>query len=239
MCTTRFKNSQPESNSAHAERPPQPRTAPDQGRCFFVRCGFLEDSLWSPRGIPRFVHRFVHRLAEEWTGRRSQPAINIIPIDFCPQGLTSHVSVGGLWTPRGVRVESSRIPRAVHRSVHTCEQQGESGGTTRGRLEDERGTVFEPPQMPPVHPRVTRRPSPRHHTPGPAKTGSVHRFHSAYYYFSSSSYRSLFKTGCVESRSGSVRSGATRLPRQGEEGMGTRGYTDTRFGHASANRGSD
>ncbi len=147
------------------------------------------------------------------------------PIDVCPQALTCLVSVRRLWNPRGVRVESSRIPRVVHRTVHTCEQQGESSGTTRGRLEDEHGTVFGPPQTPPIHPRVTRRPSPRHHTPGPAQTGSVHRFHSAYYYFSSSSYRSLFKTGCVESRSSDVSSGATRLHRQGEE---RDGYVRTR-----------
>jgi len=143
-------------------------------------CGVLEETPSCAPVRPQAVRMIVDPLL---TGVESTESTAVST--HRPRPATG--SVSGLGNPRGVRVESSRIPRVVHDSVHMCEQPGESGGTTRGALEDEWGTNPQRPQPPSVHPRVTQRSSPPHHAPGPADSAAVHRFHSAYYYFSSPS----------------------------------------------------
>lgn len=105
-------------------------------------------ALWIPRGVPVESSRnppvdaqvlgtdlgvFAHRqLSTSSTGSSTHSRAAVPTCDGAGSGL---------WIPRGIRVDSSRNPPGCHHPAPACEQQGESGGTTRGLLEDENGTT--------------------------------------------------------------------------------------------------
>lgn len=108
------------------------------------------------QGVGRGCAAFMHRQLSTSSTRRST--------NTCALAVTCDVTESGLWIPRGVPVESSRNPHRCHQAGPTCEQLGESGGTTRGQLEDGMGTtpplhshrrfILESPQG---HPHATKR----------------------------------------------------------------------------------
>lgn len=85
------------------------------------------------QGVGRGCAAFMHRqLSTSSTGRSA---------NTCALAVTCDIAESGLWIPRGVPVESSRNPHRYHQAGPACEQLGESGGTTRGQLEDGMGTT--------------------------------------------------------------------------------------------------
>lgn len=142
----------------------------------------------------------------------SQQLVHRLHTLIHPRGLTSPDGRFGLWIPRGLLVRSSRNPPVLHGMVHICAQQGDRHGRTRGRLEDGLGTDSRSPQRLDVHPRVTLSTSPYRRAVSAGDSPGVHRIHSAYYYFSSSSRDLSFKTGGVESRFGTDRRDGASSP---------------------------
>lgn len=161
--------------------------------------------MWSPRGIHQLSTELPTALGRNLCTSYSQPLVHRLHTLIHPRGLTSADARFGLWIPRGLLVRSSRNPPVLHVMVHMCAQQGDHDGRTRGWLEDGPGTDSPRPQRLAVHPRDTRSTSPCRHASLPGDSPGVHRIHSAYYYFSSSSRDLSFKTGCVESRFGTHR----------------------------------
>ncbi|MQY22985.1 hypothetical protein NRB20_61090 [Nocardia sp. RB20] len=177
--------------------------------------------MWSPRGIHRLSTELPTALGRNLCTGHSQGLVHRLHRRIHPRGLTCADDLFGLWIPRGIHVRSSRNPPVLHGMVHMCAQPGDHDGRTRGWLEDGPGTDSRRPQRLSVHPRVTRSTSPCRHAFPAGDSAGVHRFHSAYYYFSSSSRDLSFKTGCVETRLGTDRhegaSSPTRIDEQGEE----------------------
>ena len=168
--------------------------------------------MWSPRGFHRLSTELRTALGRNLCTSYSQQLVHRLHTLIRPRGLTCEDGRFGLWIPRGLHVRSSRNPPVLHGLVHMCAQQGDYDGRTRGWLEDEPGTDSWSPQRLDVHPRVTLSTSPCRHAFSAGDSPGVHRIHSAYYYFSSSSRDLSFKTGGVESRFGTDRCDGASSP---------------------------
>ncbi len=154
--------------------------------------------MWNPRGIPRLSTELPTGLGMNLCIVHSQPVVHRLHRQIHARGLNSADGRNRVWIPRGVPVSSSRNPPVMHRFLHICAQQGDHHGRTRGWIADEPGTDSRAPQRLAVHPRVTLSTSPCRHAVLAGDSPGLHRFHSAYYYFSSSPREISFKTGDVE-----------------------------------------
>ncbi len=184
--------------------------------------------MWIPRGFHRLSTELRTALGRNLCTSYSQQLMHRLHTPIHPRGLTSADGRFGLWIPRGLLVRSSRNPPVLHGMVHMCAQQGDHHGRTRGWLEDGLGTDSRSPQRPDVHPRVTLSTSPCRHALPAGDSPGVHRFHSAYYYFSSSSRDLSFKTGGVETRFGTDRHDGASSPTRIDCREKARRRTDTR-----------
>lgn len=114
------------------ELPPATKIALELVRYKIEGCGFLEESLGIPRGIPRLST--VSSTPSQHS--RAQPSCPQSPQPHCStapdQGICLNLPVDSSRNPWGILEESTGYPRFAAQ----CAQPGKNGGTTRGLLED-------------------------------------------------------------------------------------------------------